>query len=67
MINGINTKVNSWGNIVSSCLEDCKTMLHSLFYKQLFYSVAAGWDLILNNSSHILKGKINIVNEGLSE
>ena len=39
-------------------------MLHSLFYKQLFYYVAAGWDLILNNKSE----KINIiVNEGLAE
>ena len=43
-------------------------MLHSLFYKQLFYYVAAACDLILNNNSDILKWKMNIiVNEGLAE
>ena len=34
---GMITKVNSWAKVISSCLEDRKTMLDGLFDKQHFY------------------------------
>ena len=37
MIYGVNTKINSWKKVISSCLENYKTMSHSFLYKQHFY------------------------------
>ena len=37
MVYGLNTKINPYGKVISSCFESCKTTLHSFFYKQFFY------------------------------
>lgn len=48
-IQGINTKINWWGKVISSCLENCKTTLHVFFYDQHLYA-KPGWDLTRNNN-----------------
>ena len=41
----INTKRNSCGKVIFSCLKDYKTNLHDFLYATLLYATP-GWDLI---------------------
>ena len=56
VLHGLNTKINSWGTVISSCLQEYKTKLRTLhsFISNTLYDTS-GWDFLPNNNSACIK------------